>query len=41
MKVVFDTNVYVLAFLLSGSLAEEAFLRIQRNRRRSLPPSRF
>lgn len=30
MKVVFDTNVYVSAFLLPGSLAEDAFLRVQR-----------
>lgn len=30
MKVVFDTNVYVSAFLLSGSFAEDAFLRVQR-----------
>jgi len=30
MKVVFDTNVYVSAFLVSGSLAEDAFLRAQR-----------
>jgi putative PIN family toxin of toxin-antitoxin system len=30
MKVVFDTNVYVSAFLTPGSLAEDAFLRAQR-----------
>lgn len=30
MKVVFDTNVYVSAFLIPGSLAEDAFLRAQR-----------
>lgn len=30
MKVVFDTNVYVSAFLIQGSLAEEAFLYAQR-----------
>lgn len=30
MKVVFDTNVYVSAFLLPGSLTEDAFLRVQR-----------
>ncbi len=30
MKVVFDTNVYVSAFLLPGSLAEDAFHRVQR-----------
>jgi len=30
MKVVFDTNVYVSAFLIPGSLAEEAFLLAQR-----------
>jgi putative PIN family toxin of toxin-antitoxin system len=30
MKVVFDTNVYVSAFLIPGSLAEDAFLHIQR-----------
>ena len=29
MKVVFDTNVYISAFLISGSLAEDAFLRAQ------------
>lgn len=29
MKVVFDTNVYVSAFLIPGSLAEDAFLRAQ------------
>lgn len=30
MKVVFDTNVYVSAFLISGSLAEDALFRVQR-----------
>lgn len=30
MKVVFDTNVFVSAFLIPGSLAEEAFLCAQR-----------
>jgi putative PIN family toxin of toxin-antitoxin system len=30
MKVVFDTNVYVSAFLIPGSLTEDAFLRAQR-----------
>ena len=30
MKVVFDTNVYVSAFLISGSFAEDAFFRAQR-----------
>ncbi|MGQ0666327.1 MAG: putative toxin-antitoxin system toxin component, PIN family [Nitrospiraceae bacterium] len=30
MKVVFDTNVYVSAFLTPGSFAEDAFLRAQR-----------
>lgn len=30
MKVVFDTNVFVSAFLVPGSLAEDAFLRVQR-----------
>jgi putative PIN family toxin of toxin-antitoxin system len=30
MKAVFDTNVYVSAFLIPGSLAEDAFLRAQR-----------
>lgn len=30
MKVVFDTNVYVSAFLISGSFAEDAFLIAQR-----------
>jgi uncharacterized protein len=30
MKVVFDTNVYVSAFLISGSLAEDAFFHAQR-----------
>jgi len=30
MKVVFDTNVYVSAFLIPGSFTEEAFLRAQR-----------
>ena len=30
MKVVFDTNVYISAFLISGSLAEDAFLHAQR-----------
>lgn len=30
MKVVFDTNVYVSAFLIPGSLAEAAFLHAQR-----------
>jgi putative PIN family toxin of toxin-antitoxin system len=30
MKVVFDTNVFVSAFLVPGSLAEDAFLRAQR-----------
>jgi uncharacterized protein len=30
MKVVFDPNVYVSAFLIPGSLAEDAFLRAQR-----------
>lgn len=30
MKVVFDTNVYVSAFLIPGSLAEDAFLLAQR-----------
>jgi putative PIN family toxin of toxin-antitoxin system len=30
MKVVFDTNVYVSAFLIPGSLAEDAFLHAQR-----------
>ena len=30
MKVVFDTNVYVSTFLISGSLAEDTFLHAQR-----------
>jgi uncharacterized protein len=30
MKVVFDTHVFVSAFLVPGSLAEDAFLRVQR-----------
>ena len=30
MKVVFDSNVYVSAFLIPGSLAEDAFLHAQR-----------
>jgi putative PIN family toxin of toxin-antitoxin system len=30
MKVVFDTNVYVSAFLIPGSLAQDAFLCAQR-----------
>ena len=30
MKVVFDTNVYVSAFLTPGSFSEDAFLRSQR-----------